>query len=304
MPRLSRYTIERFNAEFPSEDTCLEWLRKQRFPELIDCPQCKEPKRFFRVKGRKMYQCDRCRYQLSPTAGTILHKSPTPLRSWFYALFLMASTRTGISAAQLQREIGVTYKTAWRMFSQIRKLMAEGNDPLGDGNGGSGVEVDETYVGGKRPGKPGRGAAGKTIVAGAVQRKGKIVAKVIPNVKAGTLIPFIDAHVLPASMVYTDELASYNKVKGRLGTGFRHKRVHHAAGVYVEGDAHTNTLEGFWSLVKRGIDGANHQVGSGHIQSYFDSYTYRWNHREDRKPMFTSLLERVAVVQDQEARGW
>lgn len=297
------YTIGQFNRDFPTEDSCLEWLRNHRWPERIECPSCKTVNKFYRVKGRKVYQCDKCRFQLSPTAGTILHKSSTPMKSWFYAVFLMANTRTGISAAQLERELGVTYKTAWRMFSQIRKLMGENIDPFG-GGGGAGVEIDETYVGGKRPGKPGRGAAGKTIVAGAVQRKGKIVTTVIPNVRGTTLVPFIDTHVLPASMVYTDELASYNKVAGRLGTGFSHKRVHHAAQVYVDGDAHTNTIEGFWSLVKRGIDGVNHQIGSGHVQSYFDSYTYRWNHRDDEQPMFSSLLGRVSSEKQVDARGW
>ncbi len=293
---MQKYTKRQFDTHFSDEDTCLDWLRHKRWPERIDCPSCSKSSKFHRVRSRKVYECDYCGYQLSPTAGTILHKSSTPLRDWFYAVYLMASTRTGISAKQLERELGVTYKTAWRMFTQIRKLMDEDIDPL-DGQ----VEVDETYIGGKdknrhavrRSGRRGRGAGGKTIVIGAVQRKGKIVAEVAPDVKATTTMPFITSKVMPKSTVFTDELGSYRGV----GTaGYVHERVHHAARVYVSGTAHTNTIEGFWSLVKRGIGGVNHVVGHNHLQSYLDSYAFRWNHRDDQTPMFVSLLNRIPSV--------
>jgi transposase len=200
----------------------------------------------------------------------------------------MASTRCGISAKQLERELGVTYKTAWRMFTLIRKCMAEGIDPLSGK-----VEVDETYIGGKRPGKRGRGAAGKAIAMGMVERNGRIIAKVTPNVKARTLMPNITEHILPSSTVFTDELASYNSL---TRSGYKHRPVHHSAKVYVSGDAHTNTIEGFWSLVKRGIDGVHHVVSHKYLQNYLDSYAYRWNHREDETPMFTLLLNRVVAL--------
>lgn len=153
------------------------------------------------------------------------------------------------------------------------------------------VEADETYVGGIRKGKRGRGAAGKTIVGGVVERKGRIVAKVIPDVKAKTLLPLIQRHVLSASTIYTDELPSYWKV-GKLG--YQHRRVHHASGVYVDGDATTNTIEGFWSLIKRSIGGAHHAVSAKYLQSYLNEYTFRWNHREDKSPMFATILQRLA----------
>jgi len=128
---------------------------------------------------------------------------------------------------------------------------------------------------------------------GAVQRQGKIVAQVIPNVRAATLVPFVESRVLPSATVFTDELASYS----RLGSkGYAHKRVHHAVQVYVDGDAHTNTIEGFRSLVKRGLDGVNHQVGHNKLQGYLDSYTFRWNHRDDERPMFMTMLEQVEKV--------
>ncbi len=285
---MKTYTIRDFDQQFPDEDTCLEWLRQHRFPKMIDCPVCKEPRLFHRVKSRKVYECDRCGYQISPTAGTILHKSPTPLRYWFYATFLLANTKTGISAKQLQRELGVTYKTAWRMFTYIRKLMAEGVSPLCGK-----VEVDETYIGGKSTGgKRGRGAAKKTVVMGMVERDGKAVAKVVPDVKARTLLPLIERQVAKQgkTVVFMDELNSYNRIEK---LGYTHQVVQHAAKQYVSGEAHVNTCEALWSTIKRGIDGVNHAVSPFYLQSYLDSYLYRYNHRKDEAPMFVSLLARL-----------
>jgi transposase-like protein len=219
-------------------------------------------------------------------AGTILEHSPTPLKSWFYAAFLFSSTRTGISAKQLQREIGVTYKTAWRMFSQIRKLMAQGVSPLSGQ-----VEVDETYIGGQRKGKRGRGASGKTVVMGMVERQGNAIAQVVPNVKANTLLPMIEKNIAKqGTTIFTDELGSYHHV---AKLGYTHEVVLHAAEQYVRGNAHVNTAESLWSNTKRGIDGVNHSVSPLHLQSYLDSYLFRYNHRKDVQPMFVSLLGRL-----------
>jgi transposase-like protein len=202
-------------------------------------------------------------------------------------MFLMASTKTGISAKQLQRELGVTYKTAWRMFTQIRKLMNEGINPL-TGQ----VEVDETYIGGKRAGTRGRGAAGKSVVVGLTERKGNAIAKVVPDVRARTLLPIIAKYVSNRNntTVFTDELGSYNQVEKM---GYAHKIVQHAAKQYVRGIAHVNTIESLWSTIKRGIDGVNHSVSPLYLQSYLDSYIYRYNHRRDEQPMFLSLLNRI-----------
>ena len=203
-------------------------------------------------------------------------------------MFLMASTRTGISAKQLEREIGVTYKTAWRMFKEIRKLMAQ-DDVMLFGE----IEVDETYIGGRRPGKRGRGAEGKTIVAGMVERGGQAVAKVVPNVRASTLLPMIQSHVSPNATIYTDELPSYNRLSS---LGYAHRTVQHRAKEYVAGRAHTNNMEGMWSNTKRGIDGVHHAVSPKYLQSYLDSYIYRFNHRSDETPMFQQLLDHSASV--------
>ena len=206
----------------------------------------------------------------------------------------MCTTKTGISAKQLERELGVTYKTAWRMFKEIRKLMAEDVNPL-TGQ----VEVDETYIGGKRPGKRGRGASGKTIVMGMAERNGNAIAKVVPNVKRNTLLPMIVKHTTPpsTSTIYTDELPSYDTVST---LGYGHEVVQHAAKEYVAGTAHVNTIESLWSTIKRGIDGVNHHVSPLYLQGYLDTYVYRYNHRKDETPLFLKLLERSAILQQVE----
>lgn len=285
---MKRFTVKDFNTKFPDDDACLEWLKQNRWPEGITCPKCQKVTKHHKVTGRPVYSCDFCGHQVSPMAGTIMKKSVTPLKLWFYAMFLMASTRCGISAKQLERELGVTYKTAWRIFTQIRSMLTD-NVVLE----GSSVEADETYIGGKRHGKRGRGAEGKTPVFGIAQRQGKVIAKVVPNVQANTLLPIIEERVLQKSTVYTDELPSYDKLPM---LGYQHKRIHHASKVYVMGDIHTNTIDGFWSLIKRGISGVNHAVSAKYLPNYLNEYAFRYNRRQQEQPMFESFLAQVVKV--------
>jgi transposase len=284
---MKSYTIKDFNKQFPTDDACLELLFKARYPQGVFCKKCGKITKHYKKTGMKFYACEFCGMGVAPTSGTIFHKSDTPLRSWFHAIFLMSSTKTGISAKQLQRELGVTYKTAWRMFNQIRKLMAEDANPLSGQ-----VEVDETYIGGKRQGKRGRGASGKSVVMGMVEREGNAITRVVSNVQAKTLLPMIEANVVRQNktVVFTDELPSYNYVEK---LGYAHEIVQHSAKQYVRGIAHVNTVESIWSTIKRGIDGVNHSVSPLYLQSYLDSYIYRYNHRKDEQPMFLSLLGRV-----------
>ncbi len=288
---MQRYTIEDFHRDYPDENACLERLRSRRYPDGSACEKCGKATKYHRDAGRKSYSCQWCGHHVHPTAGTIFHKSATPLRLWFYAVFLMAQTRCGISAKQLERELGVTYKTAWRMFNKIRSMLQDdGDEPLSGT-----VEMDETYVGGKRRGtkrgRPGKDSH-KTPVFGMAQRQGRVVAKAVPNAKAATLMPHVRKKVLPESTVYTDEYTVYDRLNR---DGYRHSRVHHAEEVYVAGDVHTNTIEGFWSLLKRGIGGVYHSVSSKHLQSYLDEYAFRYNHRKDERPMFLTMLSRVSV---------
>lgn len=286
-----KYTIKDFNNQFPTDDSCLDFLLESRYPAGVNCPKCGKVTKHYKKTGMKFYACEFCGMGVSPTAGTIFHKSPTPLRSWFYAMFLISSTRCGISAKQLERELGVTYKTAWRMFKQIRSLMDEESKPL-NGN----TEVDETYIGGKHSGTRGRGAGGKTPVVGMVNREeSHVVAKVVADVKARTIMPIIwdniprDAN----NTIHTDELASYNYVQK---LGYTHRIVRHGKGEYVNGNAHVNSIEGFWSLVKRGIGGVYHAVSPKYLQTYFNEYGFRYNHRNSGIPMFVLLLGRVSLL--------
>ena len=285
---MKTYTIKDFEKMFPNDDSCLDFIKNTRWPKGIYCPKCQKITTHYKIANRKVYCCEFCGHTISPTAGTILHKSDTSLRSWFHAAFLMSSTKTGISAKQLERELGVTYKTAWRMFKEIRRLMSEDVNPL-TGN----VEVDETYIGGKHSGTRGRGAKGKAVVMGMVERNGNAITKVVPDVKARTLIPMIEARVANAgkTVIFTDELGSYNSIEK---LGYAHEIVQHAAKQYVSGIAHVNTIESLWSTIKRGIDGVNHHVAPLHLQSYLDSYIFRYNHRKDETPMFLSILGRIA----------
>ncbi len=284
---MQKYTIKDLQKDFPNDDACLEWLKKYRWPEGIPCPKCGNVTKHHLMSTRKSYSCQECGHHVHPTAGTIFHKSRTPLTIWFHAIFLMAQTRGGISAKQIERETGVTYKTAWRMCKLIRSRLTEGSN-LMSGE----VEIDETYIGGRRRGKRGRGAEGKTAVIGMAQRGGQVKATVIGDIKSKTILPMINEAVKPGSMVYTDELRTYNRLDR---TRYGHSRIMHSAKLYVAGRVHTNTIEGFWSLVKRGISGVYHSVSPQHLQTYLNEYTFRYNHRKDETPMFLSFLRQVGL---------
>jgi transposase len=287
---MQRYTIEDFQRDYPDETACLERLRSRRYPDGSTCEKCERVTKYHRDANRKSYSCQWCGHHVHPTAGTIFHKSATPLRLWFYAVFLMAQTRCGISAKQLERELGVTYKTAWRIFNKIRSMLQDDDDEPLSGT----VEMDETYVGGRRRGeKRGRPSedSHKTPVFGMGQRQGHVVAKTVPNARRATLMPHVRNKVLPESVVYTDEFTVYDRLNR---DGYRHSRVHHAEEVHVAGDVHTNTIDGFWSLVKRGIAGVYHSVSSKHLQGYLDEYAFRYNHRKDEGPKFLTMLGRVS----------
>ena len=225
-------TITQFFRQFPTDDACLEHLWQLRYGDEVECPKCGKVGKFYRLSKEPAYSCPRCGHHIHPMVGTPFAKSRTPLQKWFYAMYLFTTTRHGVSAKELQRQLGVTYKCAWRMGHEIRKYMAkvDGETPLGGA-----VEADETYIGGKRSGgKRGRGAPNKTIVFGMLERGGDIMAHVVPNVRKRTLQPLITESVEPGSIVHTDELASYS---GLDRAGYRHETVNHGLGEYVSGDS-------------------------------------------------------------------
>jgi len=298
-PKMTPFTKKDFDRQFPDDAACLEWLKNRLYPEGIHCKNCEQVTKHHRVKSRPSYCCDHCGNHVHPTAETIFHKSPTPLTTWFYAIYLMASTRCGISAKQIQRETGVTYKTAWRMFKQIRTMLDEDSDPLGGktrkGGSGKPVEVDETYMGGKRRGQAltrGRNNEAKTPVVGIVERRGRVRAYTTQDVKKNTIFGIIKEHVLPETVVFTDDYAVYDDLRFHRNN-YTHRRIRHSAKVYVIGDTHTNTIEGFWSLVKRGITGVYHNVGKHYLQSYLNEFSFRYNHRFDVQPMFTTFMHQI-----------
>jgi transposase len=297
-PNMKPFTLRDFQKMFPDDASCLEWLFRRFYPEgKVFCDKCGRETLHHRVQSRPSYSCDFCGHHVHPTADTIFHKSPTKLTLWFYAIYLMAQTRCGISAKQIQRETGVTYKTAWRMFKQIRTMLEDEN-PSGpgtfDGKLTRKVEVDEAYFGGRRKGGAGRPMSGdkhgKQTVVGIAQREGRVKAVLADDAKMSTLNGIVKEHVLPGAIVFTDDWTGYNGLEAR---GYQHHRINHSAKIYVSGDVHTNTIEGFWSLVKRGLGGVYHNVGRHYLQSYLNEYSFRYNRRFDCQPMFVSFLNQI-----------
>jgi len=243
-----------------------------------------------REKTPSSYACQCCGHHEHPLVGTIFENFATPLRLWFHAMYLMSSTRCGIPAKQSERELSVTYKTARLKFHKIRTLLEQDGNPFGGT-----VEMDEAYVGGKAkwsnrgvPEGKGRGTVGKTPVFGMAQRAngdepGKIAVKVVEGNGAKSLLPRVRTKVLPESAVYTVEYRPYDKL-GKMG--YKHYRVHHKEKVYVSGDVHTNTIEGFWSHMKRGLSAVYRGVSSKHLQCYLDEFVFRYNNRMDERGCF------------------
>lgn len=277
-------TVQQFFLQFPNDSICLEHLMKTRYGMRSTCCKCERVGLFSRVSSQRAYACQWCGNHLYPCVGTPFEASRTSLQLWFYAIYLFTQTRSGVSGKELQRQLGVTYKAAWRMGHEIRKHMArvDGDEKL------SGiVEIDETMIGGKRPGKRGRGAAGKTIVFGMVERGGDIKMQVVPNVRRKTLEPIIEAHVAKGSEVHTDELKSYNNLSEK---GYEHETVCHGQGEYARGNCHVNTMEGFWSRFKQSIGGTHVWVSPKHLPSYAGEFEYRYNNRENPEEMLNELL--------------
>jgi len=281
------FTVQDFFKRFPDDDTCLDHLMQTRFGNPFECPNCKKTSKFHRLKKRPVYECQWCSHQISPMAGTPFERSRTSLQKWFYAMYLFTTSRHGVAAKELQRQLGVTYKCAWRMAHEIRKYMGEvdGIPPM---NGH--VEVDETYIGGKRPkikGFTGRGAKGKTVVMGILERDGDLFTKVVDNASGRSLIPPILENVPLGTRVSTDEWSPYRALPK---LGYRHHTVDHGAKEYARGDVHVNGLESFWSILKRSIRGTHVHVSRKHLPKYLGEFEFRYNMRKSPELMFARLL--------------
>lgn len=285
-----KYTVKQFRKDFPNDDACLDKIMSIRVGESPTCPKCRKVTKFHRVTGRRQYACQYCGHQIAPCAGTVFEKSPTPLSDWFYAMYLFTSTRHGVPAKELERQLGVTYKTAWRMAHQLRKLMAQADS--GDKCFGGHVEIDETFVGGfsHRPGKARGGdpSRGKATVLGITERGGEIKTYVVPNRSRNTLEPLIEQHVPWGATVSTDELPAYKYLDATPG---EHGVVRHMHHEYVNGIHHTNSIEGYWGRFKNSVRGTHVHISPKHTPKYLAEFDYRYNNRKvGAAAMFDRLL--------------
>jgi transposase-like protein len=283
-------TLRQFQARFPTEDSCLDHLFQVRYGNAFNCPGCGREAKFSRVKARRSYQCQWCAYQVYPTAGTPFDRTRTPLRDWFFVMFQFCASRNGVAAKEVERQLGVTYKTAWRMCHMIREYMGEidGDGPIGGFT--KQVEIDETYVGGavEREGRGGNPAEGKTIVIGIMERGGSVTTQVVPNRKRATLLPIIKGAVKPHTIIHTDEHTAYLTIRAE---GYFHETVNHSAGAYVSAKGSSvNSIEGFWASLKRGINGTHIHVSGKHLPKYLGEFEFRWNMRREPHLMLDRLL--------------
>ncbi len=275
--------IERYG----NEDKCRAYLEEQRWPDGITCPRCGS-KSISKYRDKYVFDCNSCRYQFSVTVGTIFHDSHLPLWKWFLATYLMVESKKGISANQMKRALSISYKTAWYLCHRIRAAMlSDVKKQLGGI-----VEVDETWVGGKRK-DVGHGYKGNKVLAvGAVERNGDIVLQAIKHADRDTLHKFIHSHTAPdTKAIYTDDWPAYNGIADK---DTRHETVNHSAEEWVRGDVHTNSVENIWSLLKRSIVGSYHQVSKKHLDAYLDELEWRFNNRENPYLFRDTLLKLIA----------
>jgi transposase-like protein len=284
--RVHQMTIGQFEAQFPDEDACRRYLAANRWPDAVQCPRCGNANVYVLESRPHHWQCHNCApdgYRFSVLVGTIFENTNKPLRDWFRVMHMMLTSKKGISSLQVYRVMGFgSYKTALQMCTKIR--VALGNQEFMQLIGY--VEVDETFVGGKAHNKhrgPGgrgdmghRGPHGKAAVIGAVKRKGNVIARVIENTRRETLEAFLRMAVSTrVSLISNDEYRGY----ARIGSHYPHGIVNHGHGQYVPGAIHTNTIEGFWSIVKRGIVGTFHKVSKKYLQLYVNEFEFRYNNR-------------------------
>lgn len=279
---------------FDTDDRCREVLTKLRWPNGVECPHCHST-RLSWIQANKQFDCAECEYHFSVTAGTVFNDSHLPLTTWFIAVLLLVEARKGMSANQMKRTLGVSYKTAWYLCHRIRAAMKEADPSMLDGT----VEMDETYLGGKARGragaKKGRGTT-RPIVIGIRQRGGELRFFHASDVKSGTLAQYIRDNVSQdVEVMVTDDFPIYPKAMRKAGMAGEHKTVKHSAKEYVRGDVHTNTVESAFSLLKRGIIGTWHKISTKHLPAYLDEMTFRFNRRKNANLFLDTLRHMVTA---------
>jgi transposase-like protein len=252
------------------------------------CGVCDKRSKFHPMGKRRAYACQGCGHHTYPCAGTIFHKSRTPLTVWFFAMYLMTSTRHGVAAKEIERQTGVTYKCAWRICHELRKLMATADANMGGPLDGH-VEIDEVILGGRRP--KARKWENKTVVMGMLQRDGRIVAGPVPDQTTYTLEGIVNENVVEGSTISTDDLSAYRGLDG----AYDHGTVNHSAKEYVRGIHHVNSLESHWSLFQRAVKGTHVHISAKHAWKYISEFSYRRNMRHSHWSMFNLLVEAFAL---------
>jgi transposase-like protein len=281
---------------FSTDKKCREILKRLRWPNGVECPRCKG-KAVDLETEKQLFYCAECDYQFTVTSGTIFHDTHLPLLKWFVAVYLLCESRKGMSANQMKRTLGISYKTAWYLCHRIRRAMRETDRAMLDGT----VEIDGTFVGGKAKNMHaserakkirGRGKVGKEVVIGIRKRNSDPYFFHAEDVTSGTLAKFIRENVSQdVDVIITDDFKAYSGAVGDL----KHKTVNHSGGVYVDGETHTNTVESAFSLLKRGIVGTWHNISAKHLPAYLDEMTFRFNRRK-RSDLFVDTLRYMVTA--------
>jgi transposase len=293
---MKKFTTTEFTKRFPNDDACLHHLFELRFGNMAECPECSAKADFKKVKGRKSYNCSSCAYQVYPMANTIFEKSTTPLLYWFWAIYMFTTTRNGVAAKELERQFNICYKTALRMAHQIKKLISNRTEMVMTGI----VEADETVFGQKARNlhKSERAkyttkdshAVRKTIVFGMVERGGEIITQVIEKADAQNIVPIVNEKVSSQAIFISDGARAYHSLDP---SNFNLYSVNHEQNEWVRGILHTNTIEGFWSQVKRTILGTHIHVSKKHLQKYLNECAFRYKMRDNQDKMFDTILSHV-----------
>lgn len=288
----AKFTFAQFKAEYPDDAACLRAILQRRYGNAEACPNCGVIGKLTRIEGRRAFACkEGC--HIYPCAGTVFEHSSTSLTLWFHAMYLMTSTRNGVAAKELQRQLGVTYKCAWRIGHQLRELMAARDKATTPPQLSGHVEIDETYVGGYRRKKhpTDRPTAGKTPVIGLIERGGAFKGHVLRNTKKPTLLTHIFKDVAFGATISTDTLAAYKNLKHH---GYTHGAVRHERFEWTAGEFGTNRIEGFWAHMKNGIRSTHIHVSPQHLQKYVNEFAYRYNNRHEPAEMFRRMLAQIS----------
>jgi len=281
-------TIRELFKQFPDDETCLQHLFDVRFGQGHTCPSCERPSNWYRIKAERAYSCQWCGYHLHPTVGTPFALTRTPLQLWFYAIFLFTTTRNGVAAKELQRQLGVTYKTAWRMAGLIREHMANVDGDMLLGGSGQVVEIDETLIGGSIEGMGSGYKGNKSAVVGLLERGGEVVTKVVTSRHREPMERLVQDNVSLGSTVATDEFGSYRRLDA---LGYNHVTVRHNKGQFTtHNGGGVNSIEGFWAQLKRMVNGTHIHVSGKHLWKYAKEAEYRFNRRDNPSLMLSELL--------------